>query len=454
MARRKERGTRMNIIICGAGEVGSHAAEVLAAAGNNITVVDIDAQRLRAVADSMDVGTLSGNGAHAEVLREAGCETADLLIAATNSDEINLLCASIAKPIGAKRTIARIHRSAYFEQRGLDYQTHFSIDQLICPEFATATAIARTMRNPAALAIEHFARGKIDMQEFQVSEGAAALNRPLSALRLPKGVRLGAVTREKEVFIPDAATAIQSGDRIVLVGNADVFYEARQLFMKDDAGRRKVIIMGGPVMAVWLCRALKDRNWSIRLFETDRARAQELAEKLNWVTVLNADVTDRAVYEEERVGQADVFVALLDDDEDNIIACVLAKTLGVTQVIAVVQRSNYLDLLYHIGVDRPFSPRVVAAREIESLLDDSPIRLLSSLVEGYVDAYRVRIDEGSPIAGKPLHEVKMTPHWVVAAIRRGEDVWVPGPDDTIQTADTILVIGRHGMEKQLRKMVS
>lgn len=443
----------MNIIICGAGEVGSHAADVLAAAGHDITIVDQNAERLHTITDSMDVGTLTGNCAQAEVLREAGCEDADLLVAATNSDEINLLCASIAKAIGAKRTIARVHRATYFEHRGLDYQRHFNIDQLICPEFATATAIARTMRNPAALAIEHFARGKIDMQEFEVSENAPGVGRPLIELRLMRGARIGAVTRGKEVFIPDAHTTLQPGDRIVLVGNANIFNDARRLFMRDEAKRRKVVIMGGQVMAIWLCRALRGKNWSIRLFETDRTLAQELAEQLDWVTVLNADPTDPAVYEEERIGQADVFVALLDDDENNIIGSVLAKTLGVTQVIAVVQRSQYLDLLYHIGVDRPFSPRVVAAKEIESMLDEHPIQLLASLAEGHIDAFQVRVSEQTAITGKTLKAIKLTPDWVIAAIRRGDDIWVPTADDAIQAGDTVLVIGRHGTEKSLRSLM-
>lgn len=443
----------MNIIICGAGEVGTHTAEVLAAAGNNITVIDLDAERLRGISDSMDVGTLQGNCAYGEVLQEAGCADADLLIAATSSDEINLLCAAIAKPIGVKRTIARVHRSVYFEQRGIDYQKHLGIDHLICPEFATATAIARAMRNPASVAIEHFARGKIELQEFEVSDTSSMLDRPLEILQLPEGSRLAAVIRRDSVDIPDAKTVLHAGDRIVLIANTDVFKQVRRLFHKEDIGRQHVVIMGGPIMAIWLCRALGDRDWSIRLFETDRERAEDLAARLDWVTVLNANPTDKQVYTEERIGQADVFIAMLDDDEDNIIGSVLAKSLGVTQVMAVVQRSTYLDLLYHIGVDRPFSPRVVAAMEIESLLDDNPVRLLASLAEGDIDAFRVRISENTPFTGKSLREIRVAPDWIIAALRRGERVWVPTADDLIEPGDTALVIGRHGNEKALMKLL-
>jgi trk system potassium uptake protein TrkA len=443
----------VDIIICGAGEVGSHASEVLAAAGHRVTVIDADSDRLRAISDNMDVRTLTGNCTFAHILKEANVANADLLVAATNCDEVNLLAASIGKHLGAAKTIARVHHSAFRDQRGLDYQSALGIDQLICPEYLTATAIARTLRNPAALAIEHFSRGRIDMQEFPVSHNAPALGKPLASLKLPPGVRVATVTRDEQVALPDAETSVKPGDRIVLVGDDKVFQDARKLFQKEDAGRRKVVLMGGGAMSLWLCRALRDRNWSIRLFETDRDLAKDLASKLTWVTVIQDDPTDRAVFQEEQLAQADVFVGLLDDDEANIIACVLAKTMGVTRVVAVVQRPNYLDLLYHIGIDRPFSPRIVAARAIETVLNDSPLQLLASLAEGQVDAFLVRIGANSQVDGKTLREVPLTPNWMVAAIRRNDEVWVPQAKDVLQTGDTVLVIGRHGQEDALRALL-
>ncbi len=443
----------MNIIICGAGEVGTHAAEVLSSQGHRITVIDTSAERLRTLGENLDVATFEGDCAFAETLRDAGAANADLLVAATSDDAINMLSASIAKALGVGRVIARVHRGTYFEQRGLNYQKHFGIEALICPEFATATAIARTIRNPAALAIEHFARGKIEMEEFKIDSTSEAIGRTLAELHLPAGTRIGAVARDKSVFIPDAQTRLAPGDSIVMVGNADVFEETRKLFRVEPARRKKVVIMGGPFMAVWLCRILKHRDWSIRLFERDREKAMQLAERLDWVTVLNADPTERNVFQEEQLGQADVFIALVDDDEDNIIGCVLAKSQGVDRVIAVVQRSNYIDLLSHIGVDHPFSPRVVAAKEIEQMIDDHPVRVLATLFAGKIDAYRVRVSEDASVLGKTLRDLKIAPDFVLAAIRRGEDVWVPGAEDIIQEGDIVLVIGRHGMEKPLKQIL-
>ncbi|MHC4447878.1 MAG: NAD-binding protein, partial [Planctomycetota bacterium] len=203
---------------------------------------------------------------------------------------------------------------------------------------------------------------------------------------------------------------------------------------------------------VWLCRALHDRNFAVRLFEIDRARAEQLADKLGWVTVIAANPTDRSVFEEEHIAQADVFVALRQDDENNIIASVLAKSMGVTQVIAVVQGSTYLDLVYHLGVDRVFNPSLVAAQEIESVLEERRLQQFSSLADGVVDAYQVRVGDGSPVIGKALREIKLSPNWIVAAIRRGDDASVPSADDTVEADDTVLVVGRHGMEKPLKKL--
>ena len=442
----------MRIIICGVGQVGSHATEVLASADNDITVIDTDPGRLRAIADTLDVATFCGNCVDAQVLLEAGAGQADLVVTVTDRDEVNMLAATIAKAVGAAKSIARVHHGAFISQRGFDYQKHLSIDRLICPEYATAMVIASKLRNPAALAIESFGQGTIQMQQFPVSSDAPAIGKPLAELKLPEGTRLAAITRQREAFIPIATSTVEKDDTVVLVGNATAFPEARKLFHDDKLGRRRIVLMGGSPMAVWLCRSLRNRNFSIRLFETDRERAAELADKLDWITVIHADPTDRSIFEEEHIGQADVFGALRTDDEDNIIASVLAKSMGVTLVIAVLQSANYLDLVYHIGVDLAFSPSLVAADEILATLHESPLQKMSSLTDGVVDAFRVRVGRESEVIEKPLREVKLTPNWIVAAIRRGDRAWVPGAEDKVEAGDTVLVIGRTGMEKQLKTL--
>lgn len=440
----------MNIVICGSGQVGSYAAEVMAAGNHNITVIDIKPSRLRQVEDSMDVRVLRGNCATAEALIQAGAADADLVIAATNNDEVNLLTAAVAKGVGARKCIARVHHRAYFESRSLAYDTQLGIDRLICPEYSTAHAIARTLRNPGALAIEDFGRGQIQMQELPVGKDARVTGRPLSEVRLPEGTRLVGITRNHASVMPEASSVLEAGDTVILAGNSSAFQQARKLLGGGRREvRRRVVLMGGPAIAVWLCRALQDRNFAIRLFEHNLARAEELAEKLDWVTVINANPTDQAVFQEESVAQADTFIALEDDDEHNILGSAWAKSMGVKQAIAVVQRPNYLHLLSTVGIDRAFSPRMVAVKEIENLMDTSDFKLIASLAKGVLDVYRIRIAAGSPITDAPLRELSISREFIISAVQHGNEVIVPGANDVIRIGDTVLAVAPHGAEKRL-----
>lgn len=443
----------MNIVICGAGQVGSHAAEILAKGGHAVTVIDTSPGRVLALEESLDVRTLCGSCSDGEVLRRAGSTKADLVIATTSNDEVNVLSASIAKKLGARKVIARVHHRAFFEKSGFDYETELGIDRLICPEYSTAQAIARTLHHPGALAIENFARGRIEVQEFQVSAGAPALGRPLSEVRLPAGARLAAVRRHGFVFLPDASTRLEPEDTVVLVGNPDVFDDAREKFNVTRTTRYRLIVMGGPSMAVWLCRALKGADYSIRLFEEDITRAEELAMKLHWVTVLHANPTDPAIFEEERVADADAFLALTDDDEQNILGSAWAKSMGVKKAIAVVQSPTYLHLLAHVGIDEAFNPRIVAAREIEDILDHRPLRRLAELPDGVLDVYLARVGADSEVIGQPLRQVAGLPIWIVAGIQRGTQVFVPTADDSIQAGDSVIVIVPHDSEPTLAKIL-
>lgn len=441
----------MNLIIGGAGAVGRHLAEVLTTAGHNITVIDLEASKLLLLGDELDVRTLRGNCAHADVLREAGGADCDMFVAATNQDEVNLLAAANAKGIGAKRCVARVHHSAFFDNRGLDYLQYYHIDSLICPEYATAVAIARTLRHPGALAVEDFASGTIEMQQIKVGDDAPALGIALADLTLPKGVRVATVTRRDHSFLADATTEINSGDIVTLIGEKSQLEAARRLLQTSKIKKKHVVVMGSTSMGVWLCRALRQRHFAVRLFLEGRARAEELAIKLPHVTVIEADPTEPSVFAEEHLAESDAFVALTEDDEQNILAAAQAKSLGTKLAIAVTQRSTYHRLLEHVGIDRAFSPRIVAAREIQLLLEEGPIRVLATLVEGTASVYEIRVGAG-PAAGTALKDITFPGPCLIAAVQRGDKVFVPGANDKIERDDCVLAIGRRDMEKKLAQI--
>jgi len=443
----------MNIIICGAGEVGRHAAEVLGEAGHNVTIIDQSQAKLAALEEVMDVRNLLGSATHVDTLLEAGCDRADLFIAATNVDEVNLLSASLASGVGAERTIARVHHRAYLETKGLSYARHLGIDHLVCPEQTTATAIAQSLRSPGAIAVERFAKGRIELQQIPVSANAPTVGKQLMAVRMPASTRLAMIERDGETFIPDGTTSIHSGDVVTLIGEVAGIEVARQLFHTTRDRRNRVIIVGGTSMGVWLCRALNSRDFSIRLIEQDQKRAEELAGKLDWVTVLRTDPTEPDAFSDEQLSDCDAFVALTADDENNVLIAARAKSEGAKMVIAVQQRGTYLHLLSHVGVDRAFSPRTTAVTQILSLLDRGPFRRLTTLSKGVADVFEVRVPEkANGVTGRPLKDVKFPAGGMVAAIQRGDDVFVPGGTDAVNPGDAAIVIAPEGAAAELRKV--
>ena len=205
-------------------------------------------------------------------------------------------------------------------------------------------------------------------------------------------------------------------------------------------------------MAVWLARALHGQAFSVRLFETDRERAQELSEKLEHVTVLQADPTDPVVFQEEHLENCNAFVAVSNNDEHNILGALQARELGAQLTVAVITQPKYLTLLGHVGIDHPFSPRVVAAKEVLRLIDDSPVKRLATIAEGVADVYELTHARNGSAVGKQLKDIKLPKGAFVAAVQRQDDVRVPGADDTIQSGDGLIVIGPRKIERPLRDL--
>ncbi len=441
----------MNIVIGGAGEVGRHAAQVLVNDGHNVTLIDLDPAALAGVGDLLDVRTLRGHASDASALREAAVADCDLMIAATDSDEINLLSASAAKGLGAAKSIARVHHTAFYDTTNLDYARHLGVDRLVCPEYLTSMEIAGSLRNPGVMAVEHFARGQIEMQQVAVTEGARAAGVPLSRLQLPGGTRLGAVLRNGKAEIPDGQTVIQAGDVVTLIGETRSFAQATELFQSGQIKRRAIVLMGGSAIGVWVARALRGPRFSVRLFERNRKRAETIANKLPHITVIQADPTDLTVFSEEKLEAADAFVAVTNDDEHNLLAAMLVKSLSKARTGAVIQRSTYLHMLERIGLDLPYSPRSIATKEILRLADAGPVQSIATLAESTADVYEIRPKESSAILGIPLSKLKLPQHCTIAAIQRESSVRVPGASDTIKPGDTIIAIAPHHNEAKLRK---
>lgn len=430
----------MDIILCGGGDIGSAAAELLTAGGESVTLIDPDEKKTKHLGERLDISTIEGSASSASILRSAGVEKASAVIATTDVDEVNLVICDVAASLGAARTMARVDHSMFLQDEQLDYAAVFSVDRLFSPDRAMASAMASRLRNPAAIAIEHFAGNEIELQQFTVDPQAQAVGQPLRTLAMPRGARLAAITHDGKASLPSADAALAGGDVVTLVAERKVFPAMRQLFTKGTYGRRSIAISGGPPAAVWLCRFLKDRAFDIRLFEVDRERAEELGEKLDWITVINSDPAQPEVFDEEQLHRVDAFVSMRSD-EQNMLACAYAKRSGVENVMPVIRHAEFLPLLQELGIDRTWNPREAAAQAISRFLHCHEYERIDGFFSDTLELMRLRVGGHAELIGRTLADIGDEPPMLVLACEDDEGTpFVPGGDLLVTPGTHMIVL--------------
>ncbi len=394
--------------------------------------------------------TVLGSGCEAITLFQAGVQSAELVLPVTNRDEVNLVGASLAKAMGARRTVVRIFNPAYRDFSTFDYQRHFGIDRLLSLEQLTALELAKGIRAPGLFAVENFARGGVQVQEVAVDADASAVGKPLRDIHLPSGVRIGLISNSERSRIPHGDDEIEPGDHITLIGNEGEIDEVKKRFERKVRSTVNVIIAGGGEVGFHLARSLQRDRFRVTLLEADAERCEYLAQRLPKVTVLNADATRRNEMEEARVGRADAFVAATGRDEDNIVCGVEAKELGAGRILSVVRRPDYANVLEKLGIDVAVSPRQLMAREVLGMVQRGPILGQSDVSGGDAYIWEVEVVRGSPITAAPLKNISL-PDCLIAAIVRDEIVWVARGEDQLAPGDTVVVlVQRNSTENVLR----
>lgn len=442
----------MRVIIAGAGEIGWYIAGEVSADRHDVTIIDDEESRIRQVNSTLDVKAINGSAGSAHVLIKAGVMDADLVVAVTGSDETNIVCGSIAKQLGAKKVISRVDAVVYRKAPEISYRNHFGIDELVSPQMFTALELASVIRNPGSLAVEHFARGQLEMQQIRSDKAGQWVEKPLKELTLPEGVRLCSINRDGDFKIPQASDSVEANDLITIIGKTDQVVEARTGF-EGKGEPRKVVIMGGGHTAVSLARRLRIRSFRLTIIERDGKRCQELADALPSVTILNGDATSLSFLKEERVDSASVFVSTTSSDEANIMSAIQAKNLGVEKVLVVIHRPDYANLMEKMGIDRAISPRVVMARETLSLLRKGNISTLVELGDGTAEILEVRV-KGEDFVGKKLCDIELPGSSLVLTLQRGHNVMVPQAATVFQLDDMVLIICLKKQRQEIAKLIS
>ncbi|MCA9134156.1 MAG: Trk system potassium transporter TrkA [Planctomycetales bacterium] len=430
----------MRIVVLGAGTVGSWIADLLCQHRHSVTVVDVDAAHTGRINEEMDVRAVTGSASECSVLFQADVLGADVCLAVTGVDEVNLVAASMAKAMGAKRSVARVYAPVFRDLSTFDYQRHFGIDRLLSLEHLTAMELARAIRNPGSITFEHFARGQLEVAEIEVTRRSDALHKPLKQLGLSPHVRLGTLQRGAKTWIASASDEIQIGDWLSLMGRPDDVEEIKKIFAKGDPKRLFIAIAGGGETGYHLARALDHERHRVLLLEHNPERCDYLASHLTRATVVCADAMRKVTLEEERVGSCDFFVACTGYDENNIMAGLEAKELGAKQIMAIVGRPDYAEIVGRLGIDVAVSERDAMARQILGLLTEGPILSQLQLPASDVFVLELEVMEHSPVTRSTLAKADLPEGVLVAAVLQEDYVRVPAAGDCLVAGNTALVL--------------
>jgi trk system potassium uptake protein TrkA len=441
----------VKIVILGAGRVGSSVAESLCSESNDITVIDTDGSRLSALQDRLDLRTVVGNAAQPSVLREAGAEDADMVIAATQSDETNLVaCHLAARVFNVPTRIARVRAADFQDHPELVGEGAFSVDHLIVPEKTVTDYVAKLVEFPEALQVLEFAGGRVSLIAVRALPGGQLVGRPIREIRshIPNvDSRIVAIFRGDKTVAPDGGTMIEPGDEVFFLAASEHIRTVLTELRKMDRPVRRVMLAGGGRIGLRLARRLAG-TLDVRIIEPDVRRCEHLASQLPAGTlVLNGDATDEELLEEESVGEMDLFCALTSDDEDNIMSSLLAKRMGARRVIALINRRAYADLVEGGRIDIAIVPAQATIGELLAHVRRGDVAAVHSLRRGAAEALET-IAHGdarsSKVVGRRIEQIDLPPGATIGAIVRDggdgrSEVVIAHHDTVIRAEDHVIL---------------
>ena len=446
----------MRIIIVGSGKVGTALIDHLAKEGHSLVVIDSDSEVIESLVNKYDIKGVCGNGTSFDIQKEAGVDGADLVIAVTSSDEVNILTCLFAKKAGATHTIARVRTPEYSEQM-LRMKDELGLSMIVNPELEAAVECSRILNFTAALKIDYFAKGKVDMVEIKVPEKCPLIGESLSTIRQKLGfkVLICAVQRDGEVFIPTGSFVLQFGDRIHVTGshrNIIVFFKKIRLESKKI---RNVMIAGGGRIAYYLAKRLLEDGINVKIIENNWERCKELSVLLSGAQIIYGDGTDQSVLIDEGIEYTDA--CFFDRHRRHIHRCMLRSNLK--KVITKVNRMSLFPMLYSIGVDTIVSPKQLTANLIVryvrsmSAKKSSRVETLYKLVNDQVEAIEFSVKKTNKVTGIPLKNLKLKDNILVACIIRGKEIIVPSGEDTIQVGDNVIIVTTNTMFDDLNEII-
>jgi len=446
----------VKIIIVGAGEVGYHIAKRLSEENNDVILIDRDPEKINRINENLDVQAIVGSGTSPQMLRDSGITEADMLVAATDSDEVNLIACMLARHLNPTVIkVARLRNQEYLKEEGLIDKDLLGIDQIINPEIVMVETIRNLMMVPGASDVIDFVDGKVKLIGITINSESEFVGKKFSSFRNLQGRLLGGtIIRGGQVFIPHGEDTIQANDMIYVVARAGELDEIfRTLNIKHEELKR-VLIIGGGQVGFNLASSLDQSGINVKIIEKDPKRCEMLAENLQKAIVINGDGTDKDLLLEENIAEVDFLVAITGDEESNVLISLLGKGLGVKKTITRINKLSYIPLVFAIGIDTVVSGRLSAVRAILQYIRKGKIISVAPLKGEHAEAIEAEALKTSDIVNKPLSKVKFPKGAIVGAIVRGDEVIIPKGDSIIMEKDRLIIFALQNVIPQLEKLLT
>jgi len=430
----------VRVIIVGAGKVGFNLAQMLSYEQHDVVVIEMDEERRQIIGEHLDIQTVGGNGASPTVLQEAGVREADMLIAVTEMDEINMVACMMAKQFGVPRTVARVRNPEYTEgQPSISYR-EMGIDFIINPEQVTAREVAKVIEVPEALNVDYYAEGRIQMIEVKISPQAPVVGKKLKDLNIPNQCLIACILRDSGMVVARGEDMIQAGDLVFIILRTKDIVTVEKIIGKQISRASTVTILGAGRISYYLTDyLLRKKLVSVKVIEKNRTIAKQFAQRMPKALIINGDGADMELLREENIGESDVFVAVTDDDKMNLLVSLLAKNLGVKKTITQVRRSDYSTLMEQVGIDVVVSPRLLTAEAILRFIRRGNIVSVTLVGGDKAEVLELIVPEKSLVTNRSLKQINLPPGTLVGAIQRKNDVLIPKGTDVIRAGDQVMV---------------
>ncbi len=427
-------------MIIGAGKLGHRLAELMDKEDINVTLVDLNEEKLERINNHLDVLTVVGNGLEISTLKELEIETYDLVIATTSSDESNTLICALAKKLKAKKTIARIRNPEFSEQFQF-LQKEMGIDHIVNPDLATAIEMERYLLKRYNFHTGDFAKGKVSIFDFNIGNITQFVGKRLMDLENFDGFLITAISRDGKIIIPSGSTELEDYDMLHIIGKSrDVKKLAKQLQVgKEKRATKKVMLLGGGKIGQYLAERLERYDVNTIIVERDRERCEYLAEKLNNTLIIHGDGTDIDLLEEEDLKSMDAFVGLTNFDEQNLLMALVAKETGVNKTVAKISRPNYIRVIDKLDIDVAFNPVDITASDILKFIRGGRVLSVSLLLGGEGEVTEIIAEKDSLIVGKPLHEINLPEGIIIGAVLHKGKVIIPDGNTIIHENDRMVI---------------